>query len=572
MADRGGRRALSLLSKVLLVGAAGVWVVLPTSGRAEAADGAASETALKVLVPSEAQPFVNAASKGLSTGQVVTSPDVEIGGTRDLRTTFIEGSGDFVVSGADFTEAEKTVLAKAGKEVVAAPVQAVGLAFFGFVPPLPTFPEGCEEQDNCLENKAPYTGPIRFTPNVMANLMFERSNVWTDDQFLGSLTLEPGRFLFPPIRGPRPLVRTDPDATNLYLESYVATTSPQIWAVSRSELPGATANPQVSESWPNSITPSRLGMDNVVSQVREGLDPASSELSFGGTITSGSVSLVEESFVLNDIKPAAQRVPLFRVQLQNAAGEWVLPNTLSISAAVAAGEGIPNTGSVGLAVPGAYPITWVNKLYAPTKGLGAAKANSVAAVIRWQVTAGQSEDVLKAAGDGKLTPKMVAAALAAADQVVKSNCADAKGTVKSSTTAGGTAPKGGFPGLGEVTYCEGPAESTQTVNESASAGEEFSGSDFDSSFSDSGLSSSEVALDSGSVDGGDPSVLGESATNEPSSGSSSGSTSSGTVQGTQYGMPLGVPGQSLPPLDRAATLALGAVAYAGIRSYRRRKA
>jgi hypothetical protein len=166
---------------------------------------------------------------------------------------------------------------------------------------------------------------------------------------------------------------------------------------------------------------------------------------------------------------------------------------------------------------------------------------------------------------------MVAAALAAADQVVKLNCADAKGTVKSSTSAGGTAPKGGFPGLGEVTYCEGPAEGTSTVTESASASEDFS-SGIDSSYSDTGLSTSDLPLEDLST-GGDPSVLGESASSDPASGSSSGSTSNdGASQGTQYGMPLGVPGQSLPPLDRAATLALGALGYAGIRSYRRRKA
>lgn len=568
MHGRGGRQALSLISKILLVLAAGVWVVLPTSVRAGAADGAASETTLKVLVPAEGQPFVNAAANGLSKAQVVTAPDLEIGGTRDLRTTFIEGGGDAVVSGADFTESEKLVLAKTGKEVVAAPVQAVGLSFFGFVPPLPTFPDGCEEADNCLENRESYTGPIRMAPDVLANLYFERSNVWADDQFVAELAVPSGRFYFPPIKGPRPLVRTDPDASNLFLESYIATTAPATWRQSRAELPGATASPQVSEVWPNTVTPSRLGMDNVVSQVREGLDPGSSELSFGGTITAGSVSLVDESFTLNNQRPAPQRVPMFRVQLRNAAGEWLLPTSASVSAAVAAGEGIPNAGSVGTVIPGAYPITWVNKLYAPTTGLGVAKANAVAAVIRWQVTAGQAEATLQASGDGKLTPKMVAAALAAADQVVKGNCASAKGTVKTSESAGGTAPKGGFPGLGAVSYCEGPSDGTSSVNESASASEEFSSSGLDASYSDSGLSTSDVALDGGSTDGGDPSVLGESATNDPASGPDG----AGTVQGTQFGMPLGVPGQSLPPLDRAATLGLGALAYAGIRSYRRRKA
>ncbi|MFM7061933.1 MAG: hypothetical protein ACKO04_00355, partial [Actinomycetes bacterium] len=498
------------------------------------------------------------------------SPDLEIGGTRDLRTTFIEGQGDIVVSGADFTEPEKVVMSKAGKDVVAAPVQAVGLAFFGFVPPLPTFPDGCEEEDNCLERRESYSGPIRFTPDVLANFYFERSNVWSDEQFLSSLALPPGRFFFPPIKGPRPLVRTDPDATNLYLETYLATTSPATWALSRKELPGATANPQVAESWPNSVTPSRLGMDNVVSQVREGLDPGSSELSFGGTITSGSVGLVNESFSLNADRPAAQRIPMFRVQLRNAAGEWVLPSTTSISAAVAAGEGIPNTGSVGLAVPGAYPITWVNKLYAPTKGLGADKANAVAALIRWQVTAGQADAVLQTSGDGKLTPKMVTTALAAADQVVSSNCAAAKGTVKTSSSAGGTAPKGGFPGLGEVTYCDGPSQDRTTDSGQSAVGEDLSLGGFDTGFSDTGLVSSDVPLDGGSF-GGDASVLGEQSTNGTGAAASGGGDQ-GAVQGTQFAMPLGVPGQSLPPLDRAATVGLGALAYAGVRSYRRRRA
>jgi hypothetical protein len=547
------------------------WMVMPASGpagRAVAADGATAEVQLKALVPADAQPFLNAASKGLAGSSVVTSPDLEIGGTRDLRTTFIEGQGDVVVSGADFTEPEKLVLSKAGKEVVSAPVQAVGLAFFGFVPPLPTFPDGCEEDDTCLERRQAYDGPIRFAPDVLANFYFERSNVWSDDQFLAALEIPAGRFFFPPIKGPRPLVRTEPDASNLYLESYLATTSPAIWALSRKELPGATANPQVSETWPNSVTPSRLGMDNVVSQVREGLDPGSSELSFGGTITAGSVSLVEESFTLNVLRPAAQRVPMFRVQVRNAAGEWVLPSTESITAAVAAGEGIPNAGSVGVAVPGAYPITWVNKLYAPTTGLGADKANAVAALIRWQVTAGQTDAALKASGDGKLTPKLVATALAAADQVVKSNCAAAKGAVKTSRSAGGTAPAGGFPGLDEVTYCVGPSTETTTdspVEESAAS--DFGSSEFDTSFSDTGLVSSELSLDTGTA-GEEPSVLGETATNEPASASGT----AGTAQGTQFAMPFGVPGQSLPPLDRAATIGMGALAYAGIRSYRRRTA
>jgi hypothetical protein len=74
---------------------------------------------------------------------------------------------------------------------------------------------------------------------------------------------------------------------------------------------------------------------------------------------------------------------------------------------------------VGGATP-AYPLTYVDDLYAPAQGLSADKAEATATVIRYLATAGQ--DAMAAQGDGRLSPPLVAQALAAANQVIASNC------------------------------------------------------------------------------------------------------------------------------------------------------
>ena len=60
-------------------------------------------------------------------------------------------------------------------------------------------------------------------------------------------------------------------------------------------------------------------------------------------------------------------------------------------------------------VPGAYPLTWVDCLYAPTKGLSMAKTNALAGFIRYLVTDGQN--VLSAHGDATLPEQYVFQAL-----------------------------------------------------------------------------------------------------------------------------------------------------------------
>ena len=567
------------------------WVVGPTFVGAQGP--APTDVEVVGSVPSESEGALNAAADALVSAKVPTLLDTQVGGSFDNRQAFLEGDDDFVVSGVPFSPAETAELAKKGRAVVEAPFNAVGLAVFGFVPQLTSFPEGCEDDDTCTENLRIYDGPIRFSPEVLATAFFETRNPWKLAEFRSSVVLQSGRRIETPGAAPRPLVRTDPDATNLYLERYIELTQPTVRRQALTGLPGTSPDAATSETWSKPVTSARLGMDNTVSQIREGLDPAASTISFGGVLTVASPALVKESFDLNAARRESLRVPLFQVQLRNSAGEWVLPTTASISAAIAAGEGIPNTGSTDLKVPGAYPITWVNNLYAPRTGLSAEKANALAALVRSQATVGQRPAQLAARIDGRLTPKMVLRALAAADEIVASNCAAAKGTVARSSDAGGSAPKGGFPGLGAVTYCVPKAVSSAPTTTTTSTpptteaptGEVAGG---DQSLADPFLDTSagfdQEPFDTGFVEDPGPSVLGAELTATGAAADGTGSPApeagvGGTVDGVgstaalaaQRSMPLPIPGRSLPPLDRAATLGVGALAYVGVRRVKGRR-
>jgi hypothetical protein len=73
--------------------------------------------------------------------------------------------------------------------------------------------------------------------------------------------------------------------------------------------------------------------------------------------------------------------------------------------------------------PGAYPFTWITRLYTVAGTLDPDKANSLAATIRYVATDGQ--DLVVAKGGAPLTAALRAEALDAADKVVISNCTQA---------------------------------------------------------------------------------------------------------------------------------------------------
>src|SRR5262249_51199291 len=143
-------------------------------------------------------------------------------------------------------------------------------------------------------------------------------------------------------------------------------------------------------------------------------------------------------------------------------GDWVAPTADSITKAVAAGGEKPLYALTHDA-PDAYPLVWVDRLYAPAKGLSLEKTEGIAMLIRYLATTGQEK--AGPGGEGQLSQPLVAEALAAADQLVTSNCTAAGGVVVKSDDPGPLAPAsaGAMSKIGPMLHCEEPVPATTTT-------------------------------------------------------------------------------------------------------------
>ena len=226
---RPGRR---VLIRSALVAVAGLWVVLPSAARAQGGAVQPDAVSFQGELPAEARVFVDTAAHVLDGAATKTQIDYVTSGSQGSRRSFIEGRSDFTISGVPFSQAELADLAKSGRGLIGAPVQAVGLQFFGFVPPLSVFPNKCLDPDSdCNPNvdRVPYAGTFRFTSGVIADLYYERTNIWARPDMGQNLDIDQAnQFLFPPIRGARPVVRSDADAYNYYLDAYLAVVEPEV--------------------------------------------------------------------------------------------------------------------------------------------------------------------------------------------------------------------------------------------------------------------------------------------------------------------------------------------------------
>lgn len=565
-------RRRTLVLRLAVAAVAVAWVFMPVVAPAQTA-ATTGPVALSARLPAEFVPASLANIQQLDTATRTSTIEYIVSGTEDARSAFVAGEVDLMVSGIDLSDAQRAALQQSGRGLISAPVQAVGLEVFGFVPQIGLFPTRCDEIDEqtgeplveCTQaDRIPLEADLRLGGESLVESFYVGNNVWNSSSFVRDMgpVLPAGYRLVPPIRGARPLVRSDGDAFNQYLDAYVAITAGPQRRAALAATPGSDPNDVPSETWPGFLTPSRQGMDNVVSTIAGGLDPAGSEVALGGTISAAATGSAAEAVALNAAKPPSERIPLFRAKVQNAAGEWLSPTPDAITAAVALDGGKPLAAATN-PVKGAYPIAWVNRAYAPASGLTADEANAAASFIRLQVTAGQGRAA--SLSDGRITSAMVAEALAAADRIVESNCAAAKGTVTTSADGAPWLPAGVLT-AGPVKLCTGPATPEPEVPTE-------SGTDtgFDTGFVDTGFS--DVGFDTGVTDipaGFDElpaEVAGEQLTAAAGSADSAGSASSGG-SGASAGaigatvsrkMPLPIPGQSLPPLDRAVTLGLGAL-------------
>ena len=505
----------------------------------------------------------------------------------------ITGGADIAVSGTPFTEAERKALEATGRSVIEAPVQAVGMSFL-VSGPRPQGIQLCEFVEQSPEddpnNELPpdcfpvrdFEGPLRLTSANLADVFLESAvNNWQDPEFLSLLAEFPpgGLSMVSPIRPASPVLRGDAGMANLALGTYLRTTEPAKWSTRSSSL-FLNPEPEPNATWPFDRAPSRLGMPDAVGVVRRWgtASAAVDSPAEAGAMTMATPLAAAEAIRFEAEEPpfdatgeANLKTDLYVAQLKNGAGEWLSPTPAGITSALAAGAGAP-LFAVTQNVPGAWPLSWSNSIYAPDSGLTGVEANTVAAIIRWQSTVGRQRSAELV--EGQLPDVLVAQALAAADKIVSSNCTAAGLKTVLTSDVERFAPAGTLADLGETLWCDTPLDGSAVVDEGPAV-DPFTGAVVPvvagvsaSSGSTSGtsrpLSASSATPSSASATAGSADFSTESA-----------DTATGGIAATLPPvkvariMPLPLPGSD-PRFDRLATLALGGLMFLGVRALMRR--
>jgi hypothetical protein len=581
------QRGILSAGAVLLLG----WAVVPFVAGAQT--DSAEPTELRIANTHES---LAAASTWLGAVKNIpgsTTARQTSGGDAQSKERLITGGADIAVSGTPFTEAERKALEATGRSVIEAPVQAVGMSFLVSGPrpqgiDLCEFVEQSPEDDpnnefppDCLFVRD-FEGPLRLTSANLADVFLESAvNNWQDPEFLSLLAEFPpgGLSMAPLIRPASPVLRGDAGMANLALGTYLRTTQPAKWSTRASSL-FLNPEPEPNATWPFDRAPARLGMPDAVGVVRRWgtASAAVDSPAEAGAMTMATPLAAAEAIRFEAEEPpfdatgeANLKTDLYVAQLKNGAGEWLSATPAGITSALAAGAGAP-LFAVAQNVPGAWPLSWSNSIYAPDSGLTGVEANTVAAIIRWQSTVGRQRSAELV--EGQLPDVLVAQALAAADKIVSSNCTAAGLKTVLTSDVERFAPAGTLADLGKTLWCDTPLDGSPIVDEGPAV-DPFTGvvvpvvagvsaSSGSTSGTNRPLSASSAAPSSASATAGSADFSAESA--DTATGGIAATLPAVTVARI---MPLPLPGSD-PRFDRLATLALGGLMFLGVRALMRR--
>ncbi|MCX6525137.1 MAG: hypothetical protein NTX58_10310 [Actinobacteria bacterium] len=515
------------------------------------------------------------------------------GGDAQSKERMITGGADIAVSGTPFTDAERKAFEATGRSVIEAPIQAVGMSFL-VSGPRPTGIDLCGFVEQSIEddplNELPpdclkvrdFEGPLRLTSENLADVFLESPvNNWQDPTFLSLLgEFQPGGLsMVSPLRPASAVLRSDAGMANLALGTYLRASQPTKWT-DRSTSLFLNPEPAPDATWPFTRAPAKQGLPDAVGVIRQ-WKTASAAVDVPAE--SGAMTMTTPLAAAQAIQAEAEEPPfdatgeanlrtdLYVAQMKNGAGEWLSPTPAAISTSLAAGQGAPLFAATQN-VPGGWPLSWANSIYAPDSGLTGVEANTVAAIIRWQSTVGRQRSA--ELSDGQLPDVLVAQALAAADKIVSSNCTAAGLKTVLTSDVSRFAPAGTLADLGETLWCDTPSDGSPVVEEEPVV-DPFTGVVVPVVAG--------VSVSSGSTSGTNRPLSASSAT--PSSASAavgsadlsteSADTATGGIAATLPPvkvariMPLPLPGSD-SRFDRLATLALGGLMFLGVRALMRR--
>jgi ABC-type phosphate transport system substrate-binding protein len=401
------------------------------------------------------------------------------------REALLNGTADFAFSGVPFTQTE---LAHAGgQQFIDAPIQVSALSFIVDPPqnglvqldqicdPNNPPPEFVNNPDGCLI-RTPYNGPIRFPAANLSAAMFRYPaggapplRSWSNPAILrawgfaacSQTPLPPSGCALTQLPGAGPGVvgRSDGDETSYYLQQYAKIASPAVWNLLGQFFSPVKIDP-ITERMPILSGNTRDGVDQQQLQLLQGgADPVTGTFDFA--TTAGAIGYLPPSamYALGQLNDASG---LKFMEVQNANGDWVSPTPASINAAVDAGGATP-LYALTHKVKDAYPLVWVEHLYAPAHGLSISKTEALAAVIRYIATAGQ--DITATVGEGRLPPGLVSQSLEAANDLVRSNCVGEGRETFTSTDPGPYAPKlPALSAIGPMLHCGVGASTTTSTS------------------------------------------------------------------------------------------------------------
>jgi hypothetical protein len=408
------------------------------------------------------------------------------------RLDFLNKGADWVLSGVPFTDQELASAKAKRSDFIDAPLVVASLgmlfqrplggpqngfqSFETFCDPFDptTWPSTILDQTQAMKDCfawKPYTGAIKVPwANLAAMLLTyskdanggtsgEAMNSWNEPGVLNAMGVD-NLASVPPGIFPTAVLRSDPDETMRYLQEFAARFAPNVWAGLKADNPGGVWDPN-SESMGRSPFSSRGQADQQADQLQfPETEPRTHGQPVGGVLAPIPASLIVEPRQTWEVTHAPPDFVEF-IPVQNGNGDWVMPTSEAMTKAAAAGLDTP-LYAFDHKVPGAYPFTWIDHLYAPAHGLTVDKTNALATLIRYIATAGQN--VAANVGEGRLPEPLVKQSLAAADSLVQSNCVGSDRKIVTSTDPGTDAPtQPALNGIGSMLLCEPVAAATTTT-------------------------------------------------------------------------------------------------------------
>lgn len=588
------------------------WLVLPGTVGAVAVQ----QPGTPALLSGEGTDYADLLVRGIdqNTGSSPAAPVIEYIGSNEAEglRAFVEGRTQFYVGALPLDEAlpGSSQALKDGRGVISAPFQAVGAVPFvsgpygtgyrwcapGLVIDEQLGDIFCPEPSVRLDQvRSGEPGDsLRLFPQNIVQLFTQStpSELWEEPSFAsqadptGCPKNAAGACLqrveLPGVPGPVSGVRTDNAAINKFLQQFLRSQDPAAFDQRvLSETPAAERPAyKITMRWPRSAQASRQPDEALVSSIRNWTNFQSSEIPKGGSIA--FVHPLKAHFAIDlEAQDATATPPKAVTDLWIADyvsdGEVRSGTPDSITKAIAAGGETPFYAA-SHPVSGAWPFSWVNRIYFPAKGLSVDQTNAAATMLRWQVTVGQAVAPLLA--DGMLTVDMAKEAIKAANDLVASNCAAAKGKLVKEVGAGPFTPKDQgavFEALGAQSWCQSTAATPAPLADTPVLPRGITAADMNSAgYGDGNLgsfnSSYEPVGDAGYTPIGETyDVVGEApavaVANATAAAEGAGAKKSDVkVEEIAADTPLDLPGKQARGMDRIATVALGAALFFLVRA------